>query len=63
MWFDGHEELEERPRIMCGTQILKEVKDIENDWGRSSRKNKMKIKKYSIWEKKSVFFNLPYLHV
>ena len=62
-WFDGHEELEERPRIMSGMQILNEVKDIENDWGKSSRKNKRKIKKYSVWKKKSIFFDLPYWQV
>ncbi|XP_042467446.1 uncharacterized protein LOC122050620 [Zingiber officinale] len=74
-WFDGNKETKGKPRPLNGLEILNELKDIENDWGkkkmgkdinntkkkRKERDGSKKVQKpVQMWKKKSIFFNLPY---
>lgn len=69
--FDGDEETKEKPKSLTGEEILHEIKDFVNDWGKKGkmekkgkRKRKQDSKKIRhIWKKKSIFFNLPYWEV
>ncbi|XP_073153431.1 uncharacterized protein [Henckelia pumila] len=74
-WFNGKKETKGKPRPLNGLEIMDEIKDIENDWGkkkngetintlRKKRKkqdsSKKEQKSVQRWKKKSIFFELPY---
>ena len=70
--FDGHVEERDPPKVLSGSDILNQVKDINVTFGKepepeSSSKKKRPRKKKKVgdnetqqWKKKSIFFQLPY---
>ncbi|KAK3204369.1 hypothetical protein Dsin_018415 [Dipteronia sinensis] len=66
-WFNGKEEHRGKPRTINGVQAFRAVKDWENDWGKTEKKQKggKKRKRKDTapiwpWKKRSIFFDLPY---
>lgn len=62
-WFDGKHEWGEKPRIMHGSEILNEIKNVKNDWGKDPKRKKRKRESCDMWKKRSIFFDLPYWEV
>lgn len=64
-WFDGKVEPNKKPKILTGSQVLAEIKDIENDWGKGEKKTGKRKRQENVqmWKKKSIFFELPYWEV
>ncbi|XP_062114223.1 uncharacterized protein LOC133825274 [Humulus lupulus] len=64
-WFNGATEERGPPKVLSGSEIVEELNQIANDFGKNmnpkkrSRDNKVE----GMWKKKSIFFNLPYWKV
>ncbi|CAN6691810.1 unnamed protein product [Malus baccata var. baccata] len=73
-WFDGNDDIGQKPRVLTGEEVLYASEAAGRDWGKKSTtqkgtKRKMSVKKgvqttgsdpINIWKKKSIFFDLPY---
>ncbi|XP_006599934.1 uncharacterized protein [Glycine max] len=55
--FDGSQEHETAPNPLTGDQVYERVKDVVNMFGKSQKKPSSNS---NMWEKKSIFFDLPY---
>lgn len=61
--FDGTKELREAPKLLSGSDILAQVNDLEGIVLTKDNSKKMKLshdKRGDNWNKKSIFFELPY---
>ena len=56
--FNGKRELQPAPKDLSGDEVHNMVKDISNEFGKKSKRNKTKEK--GMWKKKSIFWRLPY---
>jgi len=54
--FNRKKEHRSAPPMLEGTKIKEDLKELENDFGKSKKKKK----KDNPWKKKSIFFELPY---
>ena len=65
-WFNGKREDGEKPTILSGSEIMDELKNIENDFGKQLKRKRGQPKNQispKVWKKKSIFFYLPYWEV
>ena len=65
-WFDGKEEHGSAPKIMFGNRIYEHLSDFVNVWGKvktKKRKRKGDNEPKQMWNKRSIFFELPYWKV
>lgn len=63
-WFDGTKETRWPPKPLTGNEIICDINDFENDWGKDKKKRKRgKNGSSKMWKKKSIFFDLPYWEV
>jgi len=54
--FNGHQETSTPPTPLTGVEVYEKVNNIDHTFGKS----KMKSPVTNIWNKKSIFFDLPY---
>ena len=58
--FNGEKEERPTPTTLSGSEVLRQLSNVENDFGKAKQKKKAKELDDTRWKKRFVFSELPY---